>query len=232
VQYARHFAYAAPFGANRAVTALLAAARRYMAAFDWAEALDHLQLAQGVQNDQHRPTDALGAALVEELARLRELTPFVPGRPRDFGLSLVEVGALVFAGDLEGAEEAAGVSLEIGMNNHPESWVATIYGSLLLGIRAEQGRWAEFRSIAERAVHRRVAVAFDDADACATSFELLTPHAGRMHVGGACTYGPVDATLASLASHLGQSDVADSYRKSAADMQQRLRLVPAAASAP
>ena len=66
-----------------------------------------------------------------------------------------------------------------------------------------------------------VAVALGDDEACEVALELLEPHAGRMHFGGACTFGPVDSTLALLAEHLGQSDVAKAYRKSAADIRDR-----------
>jgi DNA-binding SARP family transcriptional activator/tetratricopeptide (TPR) repeat protein len=458
VAYARHFVYAAPFDADRAVTALLASARHYMAAFDWAEALGQLELAQKVQEDQRRPTDllavsvlleqgrvlrtirdersaivlfdaanaaialddtlfaetvvelcshgrtlasgavhpdartllgrALGldlppearaqvcaastallalsnegelarslyhealdivhaleeagnlaeaqldavrsgvyshahvglghpddlelrvmvagelhrlgvedpelaweaafvraeAAMVqaepdvldEQLVALRKLTPLVPGRPRDFGLALVEAGSLMLFGDLDGAEAAAAVALDIGLRHYPESWASTIYGSIIIAIRAEQGRLAEFRPMAQAwvkdspefvtwqvlaavtsivdgdfdsarelwpAIRRdrfaglvpdltwsagmrfvaETAVALEDDDACGVARELLMSHAGRMHFGGACTFGPIDATLAMLADRLGDVEAAEGHRRTAAALLANVR---------
>ncbi|MCB1005853.1 MAG: AAA family ATPase [Acidimicrobiales bacterium] len=87
------------------------------------------------------------ALLDECMAALRALTPLIRARPRRFGLAFTEAAAALIIGDLDAAEAHLDATLTEGLARYPESWVMSVYSSVLLGIRHAQGRVGELAPV-------------------------------------------------------------------------------------
>ena len=87
------------------------------------------------------------ARLDDSMATLRALTPLIRARPRRFGLAFTEAAAALITGDLVAAETHLDITLTEGLARYPESWVMSVYSSLLLGIRHAQGTVGELEPV-------------------------------------------------------------------------------------
>lgn len=90
--------------------------------------------------------------VTEAMAEMREWTPLVKQRARDFGMSFSEVAYAQLRGDLELAEKHAGTTLEVGLARYPKSWAMNVYSLLLMSIRREQGRLSELHGGLDAAI--------------------------------------------------------------------------------
>lgn len=85
-----------------------------------------------VLNDEKLITDNLNV--------MRELTPLLRMKRRDFGLSFCEVAYQRFRGDLDAADSLMDRAVEAARSFYSESWVVLSFTALLAGVREAQGR--------------------------------------------------------------------------------------------
>ncbi|NND74168.1 MAG: AAA family ATPase [Ilumatobacter sp.] len=90
------------------------------------------------------------AAVRDAIIEMRELTPLVRRRNRDFGMSFSEAAFAQLTGDLDLAEHHANETLKVGLARYPEGWAVNLYSMILLGIRNSEGRLGELDGVVDK----------------------------------------------------------------------------------
>lgn len=81
--------------------------------------------------------------VTKNLVEMRELTPQLRMKRRDFGLSFCEVAYQKFHGNLDAADELIDQTVAAARSFYSESWVVLSLSALLAGLREAQGRAGE-----------------------------------------------------------------------------------------
>lgn len=81
--------------------------------------------------------------VTKNLREMRELTPQLRMKRRDFGLSFCEVAYQKFQGNLDAADELIEQTVAAARSFYSESWVVLSLSALLAGLREAQGRAEE-----------------------------------------------------------------------------------------
>jgi hypothetical protein len=92
------------------------------------------------------------AKLEHAMISLRELTPLVEDRPRDFGLAFSEAAYAHAIGDATNASEWAEKALAVGLVSFNPSWSFTMYSVLKLSLEIDRGTVGELGPTVDRLI--------------------------------------------------------------------------------
>jgi DNA-binding SARP family transcriptional activator len=154
------------------------------------------------------------ATLDQSIVSLRELTPLVKERPRDFGLAFSEAAYAHAIGDVTQASELAERALAIGLSSFDPSWAFTLYSVIKLSIEIDRGTVGELGPTVDRMITempdreswRAVAslIAAESKDFSRARVELeYSLRDGGSHIARDQSWAPTVMCLARTASALG-----------------------------